>query len=234
MDHMTRHIEHAREHECRAQLRDGEALVVQAGSGLRVRALRSTLHVEVADAFEAAHHAALRRHGVEGLVPRGSAVRARSGTWLIVAERAGQGGAPVAGICLDLRTRAQPLAIELAMPRFGAEPSALLHGRLVGAVGEFTGLWVHEAFRGLGLPAALISAGVTAARLAGLDRLLTLVPAHTRERFAAEGFRVVREMGDDGAFEYPNEHYRSWVMALDLAPRSLCRVGTCGSARGAR
>ena len=131
----------------------------------------------------------------------------------------------MAGIRLDLRTPAQPLPLEHVMTRFGAQQLTLLHGRLVGSVGEFAGLWVHEEFRKLGLPTLLISAGIAAGRLAGLNRLLTLLPLHTCHLFDAQGFHITREMGDDGAFQYPNEHYRSWAMELDLAPHAAAEIG---------
>lgn len=232
MDHVTQKAGLWGHHGRCADLQDGDVLSFQAGLGgdlgVRVRALRSTLHPELADAFEAANRSALRRHAVDGAISRRCPLRARVATWLIVAERPGQGGACMAGICLDLRTRAQALAIEHVV----AEQSALLYGRFVGSVGELTGLWVHDESRKLGLPALLISAGIAAARLAGLNRLFALPPLHTRGLFAAEGFHILHEMGDDGAFLYPNEHYRSWVMALDLAPRADVRVDRRGGGGG--
>jgi GNAT superfamily N-acetyltransferase len=208
---------------CLSGLQDGEVLALHANPGgpeVRVRALRPTLHPELADSFEAANREALRRHAVDGVISPGGPLRGRTATWLIVAERPGQGGACMAGIRLDLRTPAQPLPLEHVMPRFGAQQLALLHGRLIGSVGELTGMWVHEEFRKLGLPMLLISAGIAVARLAGLGRIFALPPLHTSRLFQAEGFHILCEMGDDGAFQYPNEHYRSWAMELELAPHA--------------
>lgn len=214
-------------------LQDREVLALHdspgAGVEVRVRALRPTLHPEFADAFEAANREALRRHAVDGVISRGGPLRARKATWLIVAERPGHGGAFVAGIRLDLRTPAQPLPLEHVMPRFGAQQLALLHGRFVGRVGEFAGLWVQDESRKLGLPALLISAGLVAASLAGLARIFSLPPLHTCPLFAAEGFQILRELGDDGAFLYPNEHYRSWAMELDLAHHAAAEISIKGA-----
>jgi hypothetical protein len=222
MNTATQTIDMGEVHAMRVSgLQDGELLALHAsvdpGPEVRVRALRPTLHPELADAFEAANREALRRHAVDGVISPGCPLRARTATWLIVAERPGHGGALVAGIRLDLRTPAQPLPLEHVMPRFGAHQLALLHGRFVGRVGEFAGLWVQDESRKLGLPALLISAGLVAARLAGLARIFSLLPLHTCPLFAAEGFQILRELGDDGSFLYPNEHYRSWAMELDLA-----------------
>ena len=55
-------------------------------------------------------------------------------------------------------------------------------------------------------------------------------PRHTRAFFDATGFRVLRALGDEGEFLYPNEHYRSYAMDLDLvggtaeAPRVVCKA----------
>jgi GNAT superfamily N-acetyltransferase len=222
-----------------SELQDGEVLAFHAsprgGHDVRVRVLRPTLHPELADAFEAANREALRRHAVDGVISPGCPLRARTATWLIVAERPGHCGANMAGIRLDLRTPAQPLSLERIVPRFGAQQVALLHGRFVGSVGELTGMWVHEEFRKLGLPILLISAGIAVARLAGLDRLFAFPPLHTAGLFDAQGFHITREMGDDGAFQYPNEHYRSWVMELDLAPHAPAEIGIqMGGGRVAR
>lgn len=206
-----------------SNLQDSDVLATHAspGSGpeVRVRVLRPTLHVELADAFEVAHRAALQRHDVDGVIPRGSPLRARTATWLIVAQRPGHGECCMAGIRLDVRESGQPLSLERVMARFGDLPLALLQDRCVGSVGEFAGLWVHDESRKLGLPALLISAGLAAARLAGLARVFALLPLHTCSLFAAEGFHIMRDLGDDGSFLYPNDRYRSWAMELDLAPR---------------
>ncbi len=210
-------------------LQDGEVLASHASPGggpaVRVRALRPTLHPELADAFEAANREALRRHAVEGIISQGCPLRARAATWLIVAERPGHGGACMGGVRVDLRDESQSLPLERAVARFGAQQSTLLHGRFVGRVGELTGIWVHEEFRKLGLSALLISTGIAAARRAGLTRLFTLSSLHMRAIVDAQGFHITREMGDDGAFQYPNEHYRSWAMELDLAPHAAAEIG---------
>jgi hypothetical protein len=217
-----------------SKLQDGELLAFQASPGggpeVRVRVLRPTLHIELADAFEAAHRAALRRHEVDGVIPGGAPLRARTATWLIVAQRPGHDQCCMAGIRLDLREPGQPLPLERVMARFGDPPLALLHDRCIGSVGEFAGLWVQDECRKLGLPALLISAGLAAARLAGLARIFALLPLHTCSLFAAEGFHIIRDLGDDGSFLYPNDRYRSWVMQLDLGHRALVGIGIHGGA----
>jgi GNAT superfamily N-acetyltransferase len=184
MNTATQTIDMGEVHAMRVSgLQDGELLALHAsvdpGPEVRVRALRPTLHPELADAFEAANREALRRHAVDGVISPGCPLRARTATWLIVAERPGHGGACMAGIRLDLRTPAQPLPLEHVMPRFGAQQLALLHGRFIGSVGELTGMWVHEEFRKLGLPMLLISAGIAAARLAGLAESSLSPPPHS-------------------------------------------------------
>lgn len=107
-------------------LQDGEVLASHASPGggpaVRVRALRPTLHPELADAFEAANREALRRHAVEGIISQGCPLRARAATWLIVAERPGHGGACMAGIRLDLRTPAQSPSSSPPNPRRSPRP----------------------------------------------------------------------------------------------------------------
>lgn len=105
----------------------------------------------------------------------------------------------------------------------GAEPLARLHGSFIGRVGELAGLWVREDFRGLGLAGALLAAGVVAARRARLTRLFTFAAPHIRAIFDAEGFVVLRGLGDDGAFLYPDDRYRSYAMAVDLLPDTADR-----------
>lgn len=203
-------------------LLDGEVMACWTVNAreLRVRALRPSSDPEVAGGFESARGAALRRHAVEQVAVISSRPRARMDgqTWLLVVERSGDAGLH-AGIRLDLHHPLRPLQIERALARFGAEPLARLRDRLHQAAGEFTGLWVDDEFRGCGLPAALVSAGIAAARRIGLTRLVTLLPAHTRGLFEAEGFRIVRELGGEDGFPYPDERYRSWVAELDL-PRA--------------
>lgn len=203
---------------------DGEVLArwTMNDRDLRVRALRPHSHPELADAFEAAHRAALRRHGVEptSIHPcRGREKVPFGQTWLLVVELDGAG--IHAGIRIDTRSPAQPLQSERVLARFGIEQLARLRGRFLGTVGEFTGLWVLDESRKCGLPPALVRAGIAMAQRIGLTRLFALPPAHTRGLFEAESFRIVRELGDEGAFWYPDERYRSWVVELDL-PHGRC------------
>lgn len=205
--------------ECAAPvLQDGDVLAFHAsasgGPELRVRALRPSLHPELADAVEALHREALRRHGVAGVVSMTSPLRAMAATWLLVAEAPEDGC--VAGVRVDLRDGAHALPLERALAPFGGQQLAKLRRRFAGRVGELAGLWVREDARKLGLAGALISAGVAAARRAGLTRLFTLASLHTRAIVDARGFRVLRALGDEGEFLYPNERYRSYVMDIDL------------------
>lgn len=200
-----------------ADLQDGEIVAPVSGTEICVRALRPTLHTWIADAVEAAHGAALRRHGVEGVVSLHAPLREANATWLLVAERA-RDGACCAGVRVDVREAGHSLPIERAVARFGEHPLALLRRRLVGRVGELAGLWVGDGFRGLGLADTLISAGVAAARRVGLTRLFSFPPLHTRPILDKIGFHVIRPIGDQGELLYPNDRYRSWVMALDLVP----------------
>jgi len=198
------------------------------GPPIRICALRPSSHPELADAVEAQHREALRRHGVAGMVSMTSPLRAMSATWLLVAEAPGDGC--MGGVRVDLRDGAHALPLERALAPFGREQLARLRRSFVGRVGELAGLWVREDARKLGLAGALISAGVAAARRAGLTRLFAFPPRHTRAFFDATGFRVLRALGDEGEFLYPNEHYRSYAMDLDLvggtaeAPRVVCKA----------
>jgi len=210
--------------DVRAPLRDGEVLAFHVRAPdrptLRVRALRPTLHPALADAVEARHREALRHHGVEGVAPI-SPLRSRSATWLAVAEAPDAGC--VGGVRVDLRGAAQPLPLEQVLMDFGADQVARLRDGFIGRVGELAGLWVREDFRGLGLAGALIAAGVVAARRAGLTRLFTLASRHMRATCDAQGFEVLRALGDDGAFQYPDARYLSFAMALDLKPDAADR-----------
>jgi len=201
----------------RAGLQDGEIVARVGETGCCVRALRPNLHPAIADAMDAAHRVALRRHGVEGLLAMNAPLREKHATWLLVAQRAGD-GALCGGIRVDLRDAGQSLAVERAMTHFGAEQLALLRDRFIGSVGELAGLWVEDAFRKLGLACTLLFAGGAVARRAGLARLFALAPLHTRATFEALGYDVIHEMGDAGDFPYPDERYRSRMLKLDLLP----------------
>lgn len=48
--------------------------------------------------------------------------------------------------------------------------------------------------------------------------MFTLASLHTRATVDAMGFHVIRSIGDQGELLYPNDRYRSGVMALDLVP----------------
>lgn len=203
-----------------ADLQDGDVVATHAIAGggpeIRVRALRPTLHPEIADVVEAHNREALRRFNVE--VPTKAPLREMGSTWLLVAEAVGDATCYMAGIRLEFCEATHVLPLEQTLAPFGQETLALLRSRFVGRMGEFAGLWVRDDFCKLGLPDALVSAGITAARRARLTRLFSLLPRHTQGIFAAEGFQPIRELGDDGEFPYPNQRYRSRVMELDLAP----------------
>jgi hypothetical protein len=87
MNTATQTIDMGEVHAMRVSgLQDGELLALHAsvdpGPEVRVRALRPTLHPELADAFEAANREALRRHAVDGVISPGCPLRARTATFI--------------------------------------------------------------------------------------------------------------------------------------------------------
>lgn len=193
------------------------------GGNICVRALRPTLHPEIADAVEATYHEVLRRFDVEVSTRR--PLREMASTWLLVAEEPGTGGGYIGGIRLDLRDAMHSIPLERALAPFGEDSLALLRRRFIGRVGEMAGLWVREDYRKLDLSSALISMSITAARRAGVTRFFAFPPRHSRHMFHAEGFHVRRELGDDGEFVWPNERNSCAVMELDLMPGAVERPG---------
>lgn len=186
------------------------------GADILVRALRPTLHPEVADVVEAHNLECLRRHHVE--VSTNAPLREMDSTWLLVAEAPGNATCFMGGVRFDLRDAAHALPLERVLAPFGERPLTLLSSRFVGRVGQLSGLWVRDEFRKLGLSSALVSAGIMAARRAGITRLFTFCSLHMRTICDAEGFHVRRELGDEGGFVWPNERNFCVVMEIDLAP----------------
>lgn len=201
-------------------LRDGDVLARWATRGrqFRLRALRATLHRELADVFEAAHRAALRRHGLDRSVVTRAQLRSLENTWLLVVDRPDDADM-LAGARVDIYDPARPLQIEQIVGRFGAEPLARLRDRLHAAAAEFCGMWVRDDHRKQGLPERLCVAAVTAATRLGLTRLVGITAPHTLDAMTAVGFRIVRDLGDEGAYPYPDERFRSWIITMEL-PRS--------------
>lgn len=216
----TRHERTLRGSPAGPALRDGDVLArwTTRGRQLRLRALRATLHRELADVFEAAQRAALRRHGLERSVVTRAQLRSLENTWLLVVDRPDDADV-LAGARVDLYDPARPLQVEQIVGRFGAEPLDRLRDRLHAAVAEFCGMWVRDDHRKQGFPERLSAAAVAAATRLGLTRLVGIAPPHTMGAFTAVGFRIVRELGDEGAYPYPDERFRSWIIDVEL-PRS--------------
>ncbi|MBK8614486.1 MAG: hypothetical protein IPN85_13615 [Flavobacteriales bacterium] len=77
---------------------------------------------------------------------------------------------------------------------------------------ELCGLWNARRFAGRGVPWIMTSAAVAAAPRAGVHQLLCLAADYTMKYPLMNGFRVLSQVGEKGAFSYPIPGYTSYLL----------------------
>lgn len=77
---------------------------------------------------------------------------------------------------------------------------------------ELCGLWNARRFAGRGVPWMMTSAAVAAAPRAGVHQLLCLAADYTMKYPLMNGFRVLSQVGEKGAFSYPIPGYTSYLL----------------------
>ncbi|MBP7155575.1 MAG: hypothetical protein KBA60_06180 [Flavobacteriales bacterium] len=88
----------------------------------------------------------------------------------------------------------------------------LLQGLKQGGNGEVCGLWSANRFANRGV-AVLLSTAVTAiAPYTGANSMVCFVGAHTKRHPEKNGFIAIKNIGEDGAFNYPTSEFRSIAM----------------------
>lgn len=107
---------------------------------------------------------------------------------------------------IQIANRTQPLPIETAVGEMDPKIYELVEQHTDERIGEFCGLWNSWEIAGLGIGS--IHLGRTFISLAHslkLTKLLGLCAPATYRNSLRVGFRVLRELGIDGKFYYPEE-----------------------------
>ncbi|MBK9060285.1 MAG: hypothetical protein IPL81_10570 [Flavobacteriales bacterium] len=118
----------------------------------------------------------------------------------------------VGGIRLQLDHAGSKLPMELAVGGQDPRVGEFLSGIRELGNGEVCGLWNASRYANMGVP-VLLSQAVTAISVkAGMKRMVCLVAPYTKRHPSNNGFVMVEEVGDNGAFAYPRPDFKGIVM----------------------
>jgi hypothetical protein len=179
-----------------------------------IRMLRSLDHPDVAQQFASEQCAVLKLFDVTGITSAKQAWQSDPNTYMFIAEEAST-GQMVAGMRLDMESDFKSIPMSEALTKVSDEFRDLVDNLKPLGLAEGCGLWVKEGYAGLGLPSILVRACVSASTRLGVNYLFSFPHQHTRPMMSRYGFTTVDVIGDNGAFSYPDNRYRSTVVELN-------------------
>lgn len=179
-----------------------------------IRMLRSVEHPEVAKRFANEQLEVLKSFGVTGVNSAKQPWQTDPNTYMFVAEDV-MTGELVAGMRLDIESDNKSIPMAEALTKISVEFCDLVENLKPLGLAEGCGWWVKPGYAGIGLPGILLRAGVSVSPQLGIKYIFGFPHQHTKPIMSKYGFTAVDVIGDNGAFVYPDERYRSTVVELN-------------------
>lgn len=139
----------------------------------------------------------------------------------VVIATSGITGNLLGGIRIQLADGIHPLPVEDAVSHFDPKVHDLVNQyRLNGGTGELCGLWnSREEAPNMGITLTLVLAGLSLCNKLPINTLFTIVAKYTLKIALQVGYRVERDIGNNGEFIYPNSNYVARVLSMN--PQTL-------------
>ena len=178
-----------------------------------IRMVHSVESPEVARRFTKEHTEVLRGIGVN-VTSAKQDWQTNPNTYMFIAEEATT-GEMVAGMRLDMDSEIKPIPMAEALTKLSPEFGDTVDNLKPYGLAEGCGWWIKKGFSGLGLPGALLRAGVSVAPHLGINYIVGFPHQHTKPIMAKYGFIAIDVIGTNGSFVYPDERYQSTVVELN-------------------
>jgi hypothetical protein len=179
-----------------------------------IRLLRSVDHPDIARHYAREQADVLRNFGVTGIASANQPWQSDPNTFMFVAEDAATGDM-VAGMRLDRESGRKPMPMLEALRKLSPEFNDVVNNLKPLGLAEGCGWWVKDGYAGMGLPGALLRAGVSVAPRLGISYIFGFPHQHTKKIMSKFGFIAIDVVGENGSFMYPDDRYKSTVVELN-------------------
>ncbi len=181
---------------------------------VRIKLLHTAQHPDIANQFFNGQQEALKNFKVEGINSIKNNWRDNPLTYMIVAEDVVTREL-CAGLRLDVVDPSNPIPVVDALKHITPTIVPRIH-KYNYVLAELCGLWVHHDYRGLELPLVLVRSALSVCSKLRISILLVLAASHSKHFLEPFGFSTVKELPNNGAFNYPDKRYISYLMELEL------------------
>lgn len=177
----------------------------------KLKAFRAINNRKVCEQYLAGHQQVLKDYGIENITTNNNIWFELPSVYGIVAYLEGSDEV-VGGVRIQLADGKTPLPVETAVGYLDPKIYDIIKKNIDKGTGEICGLWNANKVSGIGLSIILLRAGISMVNQVKLDSLYTICADYTLNMVHKVGFIQEKSLGNDGAFEYPNESYIARVL----------------------
>lgn len=179
---------------------------------ITIRAFRAIDEPKACREFYEGHINVLRDFGIKTITSAKDSWFENPGVYCVVAEYKNK---MVGGVKIHRVDKSYPLPLEPSIAPLDNRIHDIVKKYNKNGAGEACGLWNSREVAGLGLGFLLSKAIIILSYQLGIERVFALSSDHTIKMFRAIGFRVIKKIGDNGNFQYPNPKYISRVLVVN-------------------
>lgn len=124
------------------------------------------------------------------------------------------GGKIVGGTRLEQMIPNRNLPIEESIHRLDENISTTVSRYYVNGTSELCGLWMNQNYRGSNLSLVMSRYLISQAHQLSIESIFCLSASYTFWIVENLGFEIVKDLGNEGMFNYPTDEYRTGVWLL--------------------
>ncbi|MEQ8323280.1 MAG: hypothetical protein RIC15_06475 [Vicingaceae bacterium] len=169
---------------------------------LRIRAFRAVDDLAACQRYVKGHMEVLQRYGIT-MITSANIEWFINPNVIVIAAESYDGKEMYGGMRIHLNGGSQPLPIEDAVGKIDESIYGLVRNYAKEGTGEFCGMWNSKEVAGFGISYVLTSAGTAVLSQLGCKSMFVLCAEYTVHMVERVGFRVLKELGNNGTFYYP-------------------------------
>lgn len=169
---------------------------------LRIRAFRAVDDFHGCQKFVKGHMEVLTRFGITMITTANIDWFINPNVIVIVVESI-NGKFMYGGMRLHIKEHNTTLPIEDAVGQIDKSIYGLVDDHFEFGTGEFCGMWNSKEISGKGVSYLLTSAGTAVLSQLNVSTMFVLCAAYTVHMVERVGFNVLKQLGDNGTFDYP-------------------------------
>lgn len=187
--------------------------IIPQKMNIRIRVLHAVDYPEIAQKFYEGQREVLKEFNVDGKI---TSIKDKWWenlySYMIVAEDI-ETGELGGGMRLDVIDDSHSIPVERALSYIQPDIIDRMH-KYDNVLAETCGMWISKRFSDRNLPKILMRCSISIASKLRIKVLLGFANQYTRKMTEDMGFTIVKNVGNDGTFSYPDERYKTSLVEL--------------------